>query len=131
EASQALLKRLAEDFAIQYDALCQATRVDDPAEREALDAEASRLRPDIASVSEINMAALAELDELQSRYDFLNAHYEDLQAAKESLRRIIQKINADSRRMFMETLEVIRANFQKRYRRSFGGGNADIILESG
>jgi chromosome segregation protein len=76
------------------------------------------------------MAALAELDELQTRYDFLHGQYEDLQAAKESLQRIIQKINADSRRMFMETLEVIRQNFQKLYRKSFGGGNADIVLES-
>ncbi|MCA9183801.1 MAG: chromosome segregation protein SMC, partial [Planctomycetales bacterium] len=65
------------------------------------------------------------------RYDFLNGQYEDLQAAKESLQRIIHKINADSRRMFMETLEIIRENFQKLYRKSFGGGNADIVLEAG
>ncbi len=131
ESSQTLLKRFSDDYAIDFEQLCQATLIEDAAERLALDNEAATLRQDVASVGEINMAALAELDELQSRYDFLNGQYEDLQAAKESLQRIIQKINADSRRMFMETLEVIRENFQKLYRKSFGGGNADIVLEAG
>lgn len=131
ESSQGLLKRFAEDYAIDYAQLCQAEPIDSPQERLELDAEAAELRQDLATVGELNMAALAELDELQSRYDFLHGQYEDLQAAKESLQRIIHKINADSRRMFMETLEVIRENFQKLYRKSFGGGNADIVLESG
>lgn len=130
ESCQGLLKRFEEDYAIDYDQLCQAESIVDPHDRIQLDAEAAELRHDLATVGELNMAALAELDELQSRYDFLNGQYEDLQAAKESLQRIIQKINADSRRMFMETLEVIRENFQKLYRKSFGGGNADIVLES-
>ena len=77
------------------------------------------------------MTALAELDELQSRYDHLHSQYEDLNSAKESLQRIIHKINADSRRLFLETLEVIRTNFQRLYRKSFGGGSADIVLEAG
>ncbi len=131
ESSQTLIKRFTEDYAIDYDQLCQAEAIIDPDELQRLDHEAAGLRQDVAAVGEINMAALAELDELQHRYDFLNGQYEDLQAAKESLQRIIHKINADSRRMFMETLEIIRENFQKLYRKSFGGGNADIVLEAG
>ncbi len=130
-SSQSLLKRFAEDFQIEFEQLSSATLIEDETTRQTMDAEASSLRADIASVGEINMAALAELDELQERYDYLNNQYVDLQAAKESLQRIIQKINIDSRRLFMETLEVIRTNFQKLYRKSFGGGNADIVLEDG
>lgn len=131
EASQALLKRFAEDYSIDYAQLSQAELIESSELSSEMEAEAASLRQDISSVGEINMAALAELDELQSRYDTLHGQYEDLQAAKESLQRIIQKINHDSRRMFMETLEVIRQNFQKLYRKSFGGGNADIVLEAG
>ncbi len=131
DSSLTLLKRFAEDYSIDFDTLSQAEKIVDSAEWSELESEAASLRQDVSAVGEINMAALAELDELQSRYDFLNGQYEDLQAAKESLQRIIQKINADSRRMFMETLEVIRVNFQKLYRKSFGGGNADIVLEAG
>lgn len=131
ESSQALLKRFVEDYQIEYDQLSTAELISDENELDAMDAEAATIRQDIASVGEINMAALAELDELQNRYDTLHGQYEDLQSAKESLQRIIQKINQDSRRMFMETLEIIRQNFQKLYRKSFGGGNADIVLEEG
>ncbi|MEZ6135484.1 MAG: hypothetical protein R3C53_11300 [Pirellulaceae bacterium] len=131
ESTASLLKRFSDDYQIEFEQLSQSQLVEDEQERQAMDAEAAKLRQDIASVGEINMAALAELDELQSRYDFLNNQYEDLRAAKESLQRIIHKINTDSRRLFMETLEVIRLNFQKLYRKSFGGGNADIVLEEG
>ncbi|MCR9292002.1 MAG: chromosome segregation protein SMC [bacterium] len=126
-----LLKRFSEDYQIELKSLEGVEAILDPEEQRQLDEEASQLRQDVASVGEINMAALAELDELQGRYDYLNGQYEDLLAAKESLQRIIQKINQDSRRMFTETLQIIRQNFQKLYRKSFGGGNADIILEDG
>ncbi len=131
ESTQLLLKRYAEDYEISFEALSEAEKIEDDEELEAMSAEASGLRQDISAVGEINMSALAELDELQQRYDHLNGQYEDLVAAKESLQRIIHKINADSRKMFLETLEIIRTNFQKLYRKSFGGGSADIVLEEG
>jgi chromosome segregation protein len=77
------------------------------------------------------MDALAELDELESRFNSLSGQFNDLREAKESLERIIVKINADSRRIFLETLDAIRHNFHDLYRRAFGGGHADIVLEEG
>ena len=129
EATQALIARMSDDYQIGLEQLSQANRILNESERVALQAESTKLRQDIASVGEVNMAALNELDELQNRFDYLNNQYEDVQAAKESLQRIIHKINADSRKLFLETLEIIRQNFQKLYRKSFGGGNADIVLE--
>ncbi len=129
EATQALITRMSEDYQIGLEQLSQASRITSDEERTALQSESSKLRQDIASIGEVNLAALNELDELQNRFDYLTNQYEDVQAAKESLQRIIHKINADSRKLFMETLEIIRQNFQKLYRKSFGGGNADIILE--
>jgi chromosome segregation protein len=131
ESSQSLLQRYADDYQIAFEALQVAELISDDTERQSMNVEAAKLRSDIGSVGELNMAALAELDELQQRHDYLNGQYLDLQSAKESLQRIIQKINGDSRRLFMETLEAIRQNFQKLYRKSFGGGEADIVLEAG
>ena len=48
-----------------------------------------------------------------------------------SLESIIGKINADSRRLFAETLEVVRGHFQSLFRKLFGGGQADIVLDEG
>jgi len=129
ESITTLVTRMLEDYQIGLEQLSQSNRISSAEERAALQAESAKLRHEISSVGEVNLTALNELDELQSRYDYLNNQYEDVQAAKESLNRIIHKINADSRKLFLETLEIIRQNFQKLYRKSFGGGNADIVLE--
>jgi chromosome segregation protein len=131
EASRALLQRYAEEYQIELDELKRAERIEDAGRIAEMSAEATRLRHKLNTVGEINLAALAELDELQQRYDQISGQYQDLLDAKESLQRIIHKINGDSRRLFLETLEAIRQNFQKLYRKSFGGGHADILLEEG
>jgi chromosome segregation protein len=104
---------------------------DEPMSQEGLDSELNQLRASIASVGAVNMEALAELDSLQSRYDVLHEHYTDLVTSKENLRKIIERIDNDSKKLFTDTLDAIRTNFQTLYRRSFGGGSADLILEAG
>lgn len=94
-----------------------------------IESEVSLLRSELNATGSVNMEALAELDELQSRYDRLSGHQNDLLNAKDGLIKTMNKIDEDSRHLFMETLESIRANFQQLYRRSFGGGFADILLE--
>ncbi len=59
------------------------------------------------------------------------AQHRDLSEAKQSLVEIINRINADSRRLFAETLARVRVNFQPLFRKLFGGGQADIVLEEG
>ncbi len=98
-------------------------------DRTEIEAEIVQLRHEIASAGSVNMEALAELDELQTRYNRLSNHYQDLHDAKASLIKTMAKIDEDSRDLFVETLTTIRKNFQELYRRSFGGGFADIVLE--
>ncbi len=131
ETRDALIKRLFEDYQFELPQLAVAEAISSNADRLRIEAETSELRQELSSVGAVNLTALAELDELQARYDHLHGQHQDLTAAKESLQRIIHKINADSRRLFLETLEVIRQNFQKLYRKSFGGGSADIVLDAG
>ena len=64
-----------------------------------------------------------------SRAASLQAQYDDLASAKRSLEEIIAKINDDSRRLFTETFATIRTNFQELFRKLFGGGMADAVLE--
>ncbi|WP_164101222.1 chromosome segregation protein SMC [Candidatus Laterigemmans baculatus] len=124
-----LAERVREDYDIDLHAEQPPEDFEPPEDREAAEAEIASLRAQLQKTGAVNMEALEELQELQERYDELHGQYQDLTAAKESLERIIQRINADSRRLFLDTLEAIRANFQKLYRKSFGGGSADLILE--
>ena len=98
-------------------------------DRKAIETEIVHLRQEIASAGSVNMEALTELDELQTRFDRLSNHYQDLHGAKTSLIGTMAKIDQDSRDLFLQTLTTIRKYFQELYRRSFGGGFADIVLE--
>ncbi|MEM6470884.1 MAG: chromosome segregation protein SMC [Planctomycetota bacterium] len=124
-----LAERISEDYQIDLENDDPPQEIAEIEDRLAIDREISRLREQLQRTSNVNMEALAELEGLQQRYDHLSGQFEDLTAAKDSLQRIIGRINADSRRLFLDTLEAIRQNFQKLYRKSFGGGHADLILE--
>jgi chromosome segregation protein len=91
--------------------------------------EIADLRRKLSRLGSVNLEALQELNELETRAQTLQGQYDDLAAAKNSLEEIINTINADSRRLFSETLETIRLNFQELFRKLFGGGMADIVLE--
>ena len=98
-------------------------------DRTVIEAEIVQLRQEIAAAGSVNMEALTELDDLQKRFDRLSYHYQDLRDAKSGLISTMAKIDEDSQHLFTETLSAIRSNFQELYRRSFGGGFADIVLE--
>lgn len=123
-------QRLLEDYNIDVSNIDEALP-EEESQREQIEAEIHDLRYKLNSIGAVNMEALAELDDLETRFAELSGQYNDLAEAKDKLERIIQRINGDSRRLFVETLEAIRANFQKLYRRAFGGGKADLVLDEG
>jgi chromosome segregation protein len=99
-------------------------------DRFALESQIGILRQELSQAGSVNLEALDELEQLQSRYDTLSGHERDLLDAKATLIRTMQKIDLDSQSLFLETLQAIRTNFQTLYRKSFGGGHADIVLEN-
>lgn len=97
--------------------------------REEIETRVDRLRRKVKGMGHVNTEALENLEELESRYHSMNSQLQDLQQAKSSLEDIIRKINNESERIFLETFETIRSHFQELFRKLFGGGDADIILE--
>ncbi|MGD9719729.1 MAG: chromosome segregation protein SMC [Pirellulales bacterium] len=126
-----LADRLREDYGIELATLEHEPTAEELLERTAVEQEIAELRGKLNSIGGVNLDALAELDELEARYATLSAQHQDLSSAKASLVNIIGKINADSRRLFGDTLEVVREHFQSLFRKLFGGGQADIVLEEG
>lgn len=97
--------------------------------RGELEAEVDRLRRKIKAIGHVNTEALDDLDEMESRFAALSHQLGDLREAKAALEDIIRRINQESRRIFLATFETIRGHFQELFRKLFGGGNADILLE--
>lgn len=101
---------------------------DDELRRE-IEEHVHRLRRKLKALGHVNTESLDSLDELEQRYTQLAAQLQDLEAARTALEEIIRRINGESRRLFHETFAVIRGHFRELFRKLFGGGEADLVLE--
>lgn len=96
-----------------------------------LNKEIEEIKSKIESIGTVNLLAIDRLKELEERHKFLTAQEEDLLKSKDKLEDFIRKINKESRERFEKTLEQVRVYFNELFRKLFGGGKADIILEEG
>lgn len=95
----------------------------------AVHEEIAELRRKLSRLGSVNLDSLQELNELETRAASLQTQFDDLTNAKKSLEEIIAKINQDSRKLFVDSFQTIRGHFQELFRKLFGGGQADIVLE--
>ncbi len=105
------------------------TYTDSSVNWEQVRAEMTDLREKIERLGNVNIDSIGEADELEKRNDFLSAQVADLNSSKDQLQQLISRLNKQSREKFRDCFEQIRNNFQQIFRKLFGGGKADIILE--
>jgi len=96
---------------------------------EAIKAEITELRARIERLGSVNVEAIEEQETLEKRHEFLSSQLEDLNSSKGQLQQLINRLNTKSREKFVETFEQIRVHFQEIFRKLFGGGRADVMLE--
>ena len=125
---QDLVARVKDDLQIDLVEAYQ-TYTQQPCDWEAVRAEITELRAKIERLGNVNVEAIDEQKVLEERNDFLSKQVEDLNQSKAQLEQLIARLNKDSRERFVKTFEQIRENFQGLFRKLFGGGRADIILE--
>jgi chromosome segregation protein len=129
---ESLEERLRDDYGLELRELSPENIEFVIEDRSEAEAEVDSLRKKITSIGAVNTDALAELEDLEGRYLSLESQYQDLVQAKESLERIIVRINSDSRRIFVETLQAIRgklpnalsSEFRRRQSRYCVGGRS-------
>jgi chromosome segregation protein len=97
---------------------------------DAVAAEISELKGKIARLGNVNLDAILEQSQLEERQSTLTGALADIHDAKRQLEELINKINEDSRVRFAESFAAVRAEFQEMFRKLFGGGKADLILEN-
>ncbi len=100
--------------------------------------QVAALQKRVDEIGPVNLVAIEEYEEAEQRFNFLTAQHDDLVKAKDQLLEVIQRINTETRTMFADTFEKIRANFRNLFVEIFGGGQADLqladasdVLESG
>ncbi len=86
------------------------------------------LKTRIENLGPVNPDALAEFEEAQTRYDFLNAQRQDLLDSIRDTEKAIQEIDIESKKRFLEAFNIINENFKIGYVKLFGGGSAEMRL---
>lgn len=86
------------------------------------------LQKRLDEIGPVNLVAIEEYEETEQRHQFLTTQHDDLISAKTQLLEVINRINTQTRQMFLETFEKIRENFRGLFVEVFGGGKADLVL---
>ncbi|MHC4603483.1 MAG: chromosome segregation protein SMC [Planctomycetota bacterium] len=125
---QNLVERVQEELQIDL-AQSYEDYKDEEVDWEKVREEIAELRGKIERLGNVNVDAIDEQESLEKRYNFLSSQVEDLNTSRNQLQQLITRLNKKSREKFRETFEEIRVHFQQVFRKLFGGGKADIVLE--
>lgn len=90
--------------------------------------EIERLGQEIAALGDVNLKAPQTLAEIVERLTFLSGQAKDVEAAKETLLKLIGDIDQTVASRLLETFEQLRDNFRNIFRHLFEGGQADLKL---
>jgi chromosome segregation protein len=86
------------------------------------------LRAKIERLGPVNMMAIEQFDELESRHGFLTAQRTDLVDSIAQTTEAIRRIDETTRQRFAEAFAAINKNFQETFSTLFGGGRAGLTL---
>jgi chromosome segregation protein len=93
--------------------------------------QVTALQRRLDDIGPVNLVAIEEYEETEQRHIFLTTQYDDLVKAKQELVEVINRINGETKTMFLETFQKIRENFSQMFVELFGGGKADLVLAEG
>jgi chromosome segregation protein len=133
-----LREQISLDLHAGIDALADVEPPADDESRATLETDVARLSDQIEKIGPVNVLAIEEHQELETRESFLRTQRDDLVQSIESLRQTIRKINLTSRELFREAFNMVNGSFTEIFTSLFGGGTARMqlldeedVLESG
>jgi chromosome segregation protein len=97
-------------------------------EPEAWRAEGREVAAQLDALGPINMLAVQEHEEEDTRLRFLVEQRDDLTRARDDLASAIRQINRRAREVFMDTFARVRENFHRTFQSLFQGGECDVWL---
>ncbi len=92
--------------------------------------ESKKLRDEIRKLGDVNISAIAEYESVAERYKFLTEQRLDLTESITSLKQIISDTDAKIKISFKNSFDAISMNFEKIFTELFGGGKAELRVDS-
>jgi chromosome segregation protein len=85
-------------------------------------------RRQLKRLGAINPEARREFQEVKDRYNFLTNQVQDLLAAEQDVRHIINELDSLMQKQFRDTFETVSEEFERVFTRLFGGGSVKLLL---
>ncbi|MEZ5405854.1 MAG: chromosome segregation protein SMC [Verrucomicrobiia bacterium] len=123
-----LKERLFRAYQLDLESLPPTENTPEPQDCNQLQQQIEEMRSKLDNMGPVNLEAVSEYDELEKRLSFLESQQKDLLDAKQHLLDAIALINRTTKKLFVETFEQIRLNFQSTFTELFGGGKANLLL---
>ncbi len=86
------------------------------------------LRQKIDRMGAVNMMAIDQFDDLESRHQFLTTQRKDLVDSIAATGEAIRRIDKTTKERFKDAFTVINSNFEGTFKTLFGGGHAGLVL---
>jgi len=123
-----LREHFRRDYQKELEDLPALEEMETPTDWAALTEDVATKRAALDAIGPVNLEAITEYDELEQRYAFLTGQENDLLTAKDQILKAIQEINRTTEKLFAETFEQVKNNFQEMFTELFGGGKATLAL---
>ncbi|MEO7189657.1 MAG: chromosome segregation protein SMC [Vicinamibacterales bacterium] len=119
-----------DETALESAAADEVSESAEPAAADAVDVDGviQQLRQKIDRLGPVNMMAIEQFDELESRHLFLTTQRKDLLDSIAQTGEAIRKIDKTTRERFAEAFESINRHFEQTFTTLFGGGRAGLLL---
>lgn len=98
-------------------------------EQQTLQQREAKLTAKLATMGAVNLAAAAELEEVNTRLQPLEQQIEDITASMDTLNDAIATIDTKTKILFMQTLEAVNQDLSSLFAKVFGGGQAQLSLQ--
>ncbi|PJZ76698.1 chromosome segregation SMC family protein [Leptospira neocaledonica] len=123
-------EELYNDYSISEQELADEFKDKKPEKGES-ETKLKRLKSDIQMLGSINPLSIEEYRNVKEIYEHHRTQKEDIERSKNDITEILKNINEESEKLFRETFERIKENFQETFSTLFNGGRAMLELVDG
>lgn len=88
----------------------------------------NELKQKIRALGNVNVSAIEEYKDVNSRYEFLSVQVGDVEKSKKDLESLINDLTKQMKEAFILSFNEINRNFTQTFKELFGGGTASLAL---
>lgn len=122
-------EKLWEDFEISYLQAVEYRKEDFV--MSSAQKESRELKVRLREIGDVNVGAIEEYVKVKERYEFLTVQRNDITAAIQQLKDIVEDMEKSIKTRFKDNFDKVVINFEETFRALFGGGHAELRLDNG